>query len=181
MTNEVTKTTVKPVPLDSLLNKMDYEDIKRLLNSAKEVMVREVLAGTDSKFNQEWSVSVLKQKFGTIEELFNFIDQGWVGMPATVVCKEIRRKDQLPHWTKCPKDHIYVGVIRRKKGDRVVMVRHGFSTDLDCNVPAEELTIDDLLLAVWPGSRNLHCKYCGEFATSIDRDGSCSDCPTPTK
>ncbi|MGE7305688.1 hypothetical protein ACQKJG_17860 [Priestia megaterium] len=177
MTIKSTETIV-PISMDSLLEKADLKDIQRLLASAKEVMVREVLADKNSKFNQEGDVSVLKQKFGTIDELFNFIQQGWIGMPATVVCKEIRRKDQFPHWEKCPKDHIYVGVIRRKKGDRVVMVRHGFSADLDCNVPAEELSIDDLLLTVWPGSRNLHCKYCGEFATSIDRDGSCSTCPT---
>ncbi|MGV7000306.1 hypothetical protein ACWA2C_16595 [Priestia megaterium] len=120
--------------------------------------------------------NVLNAQFGTIDKLFTVVQRGWLGYPATVTCKVITRRSQFPKWEDCKKDHVYVGVIRRKRGDRVIIVRHSFETELSCKIPAEHLKLKDLLLSIWPEQKNMNCSQCGEFATRMDSPGICMDC-----
>lgn len=120
--------------------------------------------------------TALHTPFDTLDSLFGFVQKGWEHYPALVIGKVITRRSQLPSWEKCPKDHVYVGIVRRKRGDKLIMVRHQIENILDCRVPAEHLIPKDLLWGVWPMRNNMHCTTCGEFATRIDSDGVCMDC-----
>lgn len=102
----------------------------------------------------------------------------WDGTPAVVVVKEIKRRTELPKWEDCPKDHIYVGVSRRKNGDKITVVRH--KIEMTCTakkMTVEQLSDKDLYFTgVVPPFKKMICLECGEFSTRINIGHICQDC-----
>ena len=161
--------------IEEVAKNLSVEDLRLLMNNCKEVMVKKVLENAHSTFMFRKGIPIIEQNLGDIGLFFDFVKEGWRGMPANITCKVVTRRSQLPKWQDCPKDHVYVGVIRRNKGDRLIVVRHSFEADLSCTVPVEYLWINDFLLAVWPEKRDMYCEKCGEFTTRKD-DKLCQDC-----
>ena len=120
------------------------------------------------------------------EEQFNAIIKGWSHTPAKVICKVIQRDSQLPNWQLCPKDHVYIGVIERVKGDKVVCVKHRMSMELDLTCSFSDFTPEDLVQdmpGLFPEFQNPKqiCSTCKEFSTRINYDGLCQDCNNAMK
>jgi len=118
----------------------------------------------------------------TIESLEQKVKSYWVHTPAVVIVKEIIRRSQLPKWEDCPKDHIFVGVSRRKSGDKVTVVKHQIEGIYGLNCKVERLIDDDMTtIGVKPTRTSMCCFKCGEFSTRINIDGSCQDCNAEAK
>jgi hypothetical protein len=107
----------------------------------------------------------------------------WKGTPAVVIVKEIKRRSELPKWEDCPKDHIYVGVSRRKKGDKITVVRHQIEMICTCNdIKVEQLTEKDMYFTgAIPAYKDMVRSKCGEFSTRIDIGHICRDCADKEK
>jgi len=106
----------------------------------------------------------------------------WEGTPAVVVVKEIKRRTELPKWEDCPKDHIYVGVSRRKNGDRVTVVKHKIEGIFSLKCKAEKLdNVDMYSLGVVPTREKMICVQCGEFSTRMNTGCICNDCTDKNK
>jgi len=106
------------------------------------------------------------------------VKEYWAHTPAIVIVKEIKRRTELPKWEDCPKDHIYVGVSRRKSGDKVTVVRH--KIEMACTTKKmrlEELSDKDLYFTgVVPAFKEMICVQCGEFSTRINIGNICQSC-----
>jgi hypothetical protein len=101
----------------------------------------------------------------------------WVDTPAVVVVKEINRRSDLPKWENCPKDHIYVGISRRKSGDKVTVVKHKLEGIFGLNCKAEELSEDDMhSIGLTPCYKSMICVQCGDFSTRMNIGSICDDC-----
>lgn len=111
------------------------------------------------------------------------IKRYWKGTPAVVIVKEIKRRSELPKWEDCPKDHIYVGVLRRKSGDKITVVRH--QIEMICTakkIRAEDLNEKDMYFTgAIPAYKDMVCSKCGEFSTRIDVGHICRDCADKEK
>lgn len=107
----------------------------------------------------------------------------WAGTAAVVIVKEIKRRSELPKWEDCPKDHIYVGISRRKNGDKITVVRH--KIEMACTarkIQVEELSDKDLYFTgVVPSYKGMICSRCGEFSTRINIGHICQDCTEKEK
>ncbi|HWQ42789.1 MAG TPA: hypothetical protein VN456_12240 [Desulfosporosinus sp.] len=106
------------------------------------------------------------------------VKEYWAGTPAIVVVKEIKRRLELPKWEDCPKDHIYVGIQRGKRGDKVTMVKH----KMEMVLTTKKCVVEDLtpkehyFLGVVPPFASMICVQCGEFSTRINIGRICQDC-----
>lgn len=111
------------------------------------------------------------------------IKSHWKDTPAIVIVKEIKRRSELPKWEDCPKDHIYVGVSRRKKGDKITTVRHQIELIVEANgCAAEQLTDKEMYYTgTIPAYKDMTCSICGEFSTRIDIGHICRDCADKAK
>jgi len=95
-----------------------------------------------------------------------------------VEVKEIKWKSQLPKWENCKKNHVHVGVIRRKKSDRLIVVRHKIMLEIEC---ADGYTVEMLdsktlfYTGIFPLG-DMICSKCGEFSTRINEGELCTDC-----
>ena len=106
----------------------------------------------------------------------------WAHTPAVVVVKEIKRRTELPKWEDCPKDHIYIGVSRRKNGDKVTVVKHKMEMILELKVTVEEFpAVDHRQLGVLPYYIKMICSRCGEFSTRMNVGCMCQDCTEEAK
>ena len=120
---------------------------------------------------------LFNQPFGSLEKLFSFVELGWKDQEEVeLTIGQITRKDQIPKWEDCPRNHFYFAVKRRKLGDLIIVVKHHTSIEFDCKTRAEKLAPKDLLFTVWPEQKDMHCIACGEFSTRIDMDKKCVDC-----
>lgn len=159
--------------MDAITKEMVANQLKAQRNAVRKAIA---IAHFDG------DMSLLEKDFDSASELFNFVKGGWDGLPATITCKVISRRSQFPKWEDCPKDHLYFGIIRRQRGDKVIVVKHRTESILDCRVPAEQLTREDLVLAVRPTTKDNTCSKCGEFSTRIDGpEHVCLDCSEKTK
>jgi hypothetical protein len=114
-----------------------------------------------------------------MENLLNKIKDTWQGYPVKFYFKEIQRKSELPTWQECGKDEIHIGVIRRQKGDRVIVVRHEICLEVDIKNKTrfEDMSYKELnMLGLFGANHSMYCKKCGEFSTRINLDGCCQDC-----
>lgn len=114
-----------------------------------------------------------------IQQIEDMIASYWEGLPAIIKVAEIKRRSQFPTWEKCPRDRLYVGIIRRKRGDRVVVVKHQMEMNVSVNGVAECLTDKDWYYAgVMPCHKEakMICKKCGQFSTRINTGCLCTDC-----
>ena len=106
----------------------------------------------------------------------------WEGTPAFVVVKEIKRRTEIPKWEDCPKDHIYVGVSRRKNGDKVTVVKHKMEMIFELRCKVEALPArDHHNIGVVPYHKNMICVQCGEFSTRMNIGCICQDCTEEAK
>lgn len=108
----------------------------------------------------------------------------WKGTPAVVVVKEIKRRTEFPKWENCPKDHIYVGISRLKRSDKITIVRH--KIEMACTTTkgmrAEDLSEKDMYFTgAVPPYKDMTCKQCGEFSTRINIGNVCQDCADKNK
>lgn len=104
------------------------------------------------------------------------IEKAWEATPAVVAVKEISRKSQLPSWEDCEKNAVYFGVIRRKRGDRVIIVKHKICHDLGLSMKAEELSEYELFKFGFVPTGDQICEECKEFSTRINIGNICTDC-----
>lgn len=117
----------------------------------------------------------------SIQQIEDKVKTYWHGLPAVITVKEIKRRSQLPKWQDCPKNHLYVGVIRRKRNDKVIVVKHRLEGIYDLNVITEMLSEKELeYLGLKPKGANI-CRACGQFSTRIDVNGCCVDCNEAAK
>ncbi|HBV97741.1 MAG: hypothetical protein JL50_03135 [Peptococcaceae bacterium BICA1-7] len=116
-----------------------------------------------------------------IQEFENKIKGFWDGLPAVISVKEITRRSQLPKWEDCPKDHLYVGIIRKKNNDRLIVVKHQMAMEVNTakGWRVERLGNKELLFAgLLPEfkSSGMVCSACGQFSTRINIGQVCTDC-----
>ena len=112
-----------------------------------------------------------------IEDFEQRIKAYWANTPAVVVVKEIKLRTELPKWEDCPKDHIYVGVSRRKSGDKVTTVKHKMEIVLELRGTIESFPeIDHRQLGIFPYYITMICVRCGEFSTQMNTGCICQDC-----
>ncbi|MCO1599861.1 hypothetical protein [Desulfosporosinus nitroreducens] len=118
-----------------------------------------------------------------ISDIEQRIKDYWKGTPAIVIVKEIKRRTELPKWEDCPKDHIYVGVSRLKRGDKITVVRH--KIEMSCTAKktrTEDLSEKDMYFTgAVPPYKDMTCKQCGEFSTRINIGNICQDCTDKNK
>jgi len=101
----------------------------------------------------------------------------WAHTPAVVIVKEIKRRTELPRWEDCPKDHIYVGVSRRKNGDKVTVVKHKMEGVFELKCKVEQLSDGEMRnTMVVPYYISVICAQCGEFSTRMNIGCICQDC-----
>lgn len=118
-----------------------------------------------------------------IKEFEKKVKGYWKNTPAVVIVKEIKRRSELPKWEDCPKDHIYVGVSRRKYGDKVTIVKH----KMEMILTTKKCTVEDLtakehyFLGVIPPFASMICVKCGEFSTRMNIGCICQDCTERSK
>ena len=117
-----------------------------------------------------------------ISDIEQRVKSYWEGTPAVVVVKEIKRRTELPKWEDCPKDHIYVGIQRGKRGDKVTVVKHKLEGVFGLNCEAEKLNEKDMnSIGVKPTRNAMFCTQCGEFSTRINIGNICQDCTDKNK
>lgn len=120
---------------------------------------------------------LFNQPFGSLKKLFEFVRLGWKDQKeAEVTVKVVSRRDEIPKWEDCPRNQFYFCVIRRGRGDRILMVKHHTYVELSCKGKAELLAPKDLLYTAWPEHKDMHCSECKQFSTRIDLDKKCVDC-----
>jgi len=106
----------------------------------------------------------------------------WTHTPAIVNVKIIKRRAELPKWEDCPKDHIYVGISRGNRKDKVTVVKHKIEGVFGLNCKAEELSEDDMKsIGVKPTRNSMICVQCGDFSTRMNIGGICNDCTDKRK
>ena len=117
-----------------------------------------------------------------ISDIEQRVKSYWEGTPAFVVVKEIKRRTELPKWEDCPKDHIYVGIQRGKRGDKVTVVRHKLEGMFGLNCKVEKLTEMDMdSIGAKPTRSAMFCTQCGEFSTRMNKGCICQDCTDKNK
>lgn len=106
----------------------------------------------------------------------------WEHTPAVVVVQEIKRRSEIPSWEDCPKDHIYVGISRGKRGDKITVVKHKLEGIFGLNCKAEGLREEDMRsIGVTPYYISMICVQCGEFGTRMNVGCICQDCTETNK
>ncbi|MDI3329095.1 MAG: hypothetical protein QJR06_11125 [Alicyclobacillaceae bacterium] len=113
-----------------------------------------------------------------MEEFFQKVRGAWKGYPVVVIAKEIQSKDEFPHWEDCGKNEVYVGIIREKRYDEIVVVFHKMGGVFRAKGRVKTVSDEALRkIGVLPLERQT-CMECGEFSSWIYRDerGLCPEC-----
>lgn len=101
----------------------------------------------------------------------------WKHTPAVVIVTEIKRRTELPKWEYCPKDHIYIGVSRRKNGDKITIVQKELEGVYNLTCKAEKLNNKDMCsMGLIPIKGVLMCRHLNEFCTRMSLGVQCNDC-----
>lgn len=113
----------------------------------------------------------------TFQVLSSRIILKWEGHPAVnLVVKEISKRSELPSEKKCPKNHLYIGVIHKKNNDKIIVVKQEITLNADLKCRAAELSDKELSwLGVLP-KPPFNCIQCGEFSPRIGTDLLCYEC-----
>lgn len=116
------------------------------------------------------------------EEKFNYIKEKWKGTPAniqTYIFPNMKEfKAEFPKRTP-NKNDLFIGVIHWPANNcDIVAITRG-DTCLEYPLINQHFEdVDDTFLGtvgILP-SHNNSCRYCGEFATFINTEGSCHEC-----
>ena len=112
-----------------------------------------------------------------IDKFGELVTTAWARTPAVVVVKQIKRRADLPTWENCEKDHLYVGIIRLKYIDKVVVVKHRMDIVSSMKGRIGKVSYEDAyMLGAIPSNSDMVCSRCGEFSTRMDIGEVCNDC-----
>ena len=112
------------------------------------------------------------------EQTFNNrVQYAWRMTPAIVEVREISEASEIPDEKDCDINQLYLGIIRGKKTDCAILVKHSQTFFFRLSARAEDLT--DAVLSdcgIIPNRVSMICRVCHQFSTFINTDGMCYDC-----
>lgn len=105
------------------------------------------------------------------------IQNAWRMTPAIVEVREISEASEMPDEKGCDKNQLYLGIIRGKKTDCLILVKYCQTFFFRLSGRAENLT--DAVLSdcgIIPNRVSMICRVCHQFSTFLNTDGMCYDC-----
>lgn len=105
------------------------------------------------------------------------IETAWQATPVIIDVKEIRKASEMPDGKSCEKNRIFLGIIRGRRTDCLIVVKYHQTFCFRLDTRAEELSNTALRnCGIIPDRTNMVCRICQQFSTYLSTDGMCYDC-----
>ena len=105
------------------------------------------------------------------------IKAAWQATPAIIDVKEITNASEMPDEKFCERNLIFLGIIRGRRTDCLIVVKYNQTFCFRLDTRAEELP-DTILrnCGIIPNRANMTCRICHRFSTYLNTDGMCYNC-----